>query len=134
MAGGATACREAFVTVALTKPWTRERCLAWNDTQEQRHALVGMRPAPMTGGSANHNRLAMTIHAGPRAGLRGTPCSCFALDVAVRTIGDNPRFPDVLATRAPFPSVERIAPDPVIIFEAPSPESGRRDRIERPRE
>ncbi len=122
------------MNVALTKPWTLERFLAWIDTQEQRHEFVGMRPVAMTGGTANHNRLVNNIQAGLRAGLRGTPCSSFVLDVAVRTIGDNIRFPDVLVTCAQFPGTEQIAPNPVIVFEVLSPDSGRRDRIDKMRE
>ncbi len=52
-------------------------------------------------------------------------------DLGARTTGDSIRFPDALTTRTKFPDTERIAPDVVVIFEVLSPNSGRRNRIEK---
>ena len=123
-----------FMNVALTKPWTVEQFLAWAAKQEGRYEFDGQRPVAMTGGTARHNRITTNIHAALRSRLRGTPCSYFGPDLGVRTIGEAVRFPDALITCTKFPDTERIAPDFVVVFEVLSPESGRRDHIEKVRE
>ena len=115
-------------------PWTAEQFLDWVGTQEGRYEFDGIRPVAMTGGSANHSRILTNIHVALRSRLRGTPCSHFGPDLGVRTIGETVRFPDALITCAKFPGTERLAPEVVVVFEVLSPDSGRRDRIEKVRE
>jgi len=74
------------------------------------------------------------IHVALRSRLRGTKCSHFGPDLGVRTIGEAVRYPDALITCTAFPGTDRLAPDVVIVFEVLSPDSGRRDRIEKVRE
>ena len=88
----------------------------------------------MTDGSANHNRISQNIYASVRPRLRGTPCSLYGPDLGVRTIGERVRYPDALVTCAKFPGTDRLALNPVVVFEVLSPDSGRRDRIEKVRE
>jgi Uma2 family endonuclease len=113
----------------FTKPWTVERFLNWAARQEERYEFDGKQPVAMTGGSGRHSRIMGNIHAALRARLRGSRCSYFGPDV--RTGGDKVRFPDALVTCTKFPETERLAPDPVVVFEVLSPDSGRRDRIEK---
>lgn len=49
-------------------------------------------------------------------------------------VGEGVRFPDALITCTKFPGTERLAPDVVVVFEVLSPDSGRRDRIEKVRD
>ena len=114
--------------------WTVDEFLAWAARQEGRHEFDGIRPVAMTGGTARHNRITTNIHAALRFRLRGTPCSFFGPDLGVRTTGETVRFPDALVTCTKFPDTARLAPDPVVVFEVLSAESGRRDRIEKVRE
>jgi Uma2 family endonuclease len=122
------------MSVALTKPWTVEQFLSWAASQEGRHEFDGQQPVAMTGGSANHNRITLNIHNALRSRLRGTPCASFGPDLGVMTIGSIIRYPDALITCTKFAGTERIAPDVVVVFEVLSPDSGRRDRIEKVRE
>lgn len=122
------------MSAALTKPWTAEQFLDWAARQEERYEFDGTSPVAMTGGNSNHNRISQNIYAALRSRLRGTPCSYFGPDLGVRTIGESVRYPDALITCTKFPGTARLAPDVVIVFEVISPDSGRRDRIEKLRE
>jgi Uma2 family endonuclease len=122
------------VNVAVVYPRTAEQFLDWVGTQEERYEFDGVRPVAMTGGSADHSRIAQNMYAALRSRLRGTGCSHFGPDLGVRTIGEAVRFPDALITCTKFPGTDRLAPEVVVVFEVLSPESGRRDRIEKVRE
>jgi Uma2 family endonuclease len=117
------------MNMVLQRPWTAEQFLTWAARQEGRYEFDGIRPVAMTGGSADHSRIALNIQAALRSRLRGTPCSSFGPDLAVRTVGEKVRSPDGLITCTKFTDTARVAPDVVVIFEVLSPDSGRRDRI-----
>ena len=119
---------------SVTPPWTVEQFLSWAARQEERYEFDGERPVAMTGGTARHNRIAGNIHAALRMRLRGGRCSNFGPALGVRTTGQKVRYPDALVTCTKFPDSERLAPDVVVVFEVLSPDSGRRDRIEKVRE
>jgi Uma2 family endonuclease len=122
------------MNVALPKPWTIERFLAWAGTQDERYEFDGLRPVAMTGGSADHNRIALNVHVALRQRLRGTPCTPFGPDLGIQTTGNAVRYPDALVTCKRFSGKDRLAPDPVAVFEVLSPDSGRRDRIQKTHE
>jgi Uma2 family endonuclease len=124
-------CYMNVMNVALTRPWTVERFLAWADRQEGRYEFDGVRPVAMTGGTADHNRMTINILAALRSRLRGTACAGYGPDLGIRTGASRVRYPDALVTCTKFPGTERLAPDPVVVFEVLSAESGRRDRIEK---
>jgi Uma2 family endonuclease len=117
--------------LAQLEPWTADEFLRWVDTQEERYEFDGVRPVAMTGASIRHNLIAGNIRAALRPGLRGTTCREFGSDLAVRTVGERLRYPDALVACGVSLQSERIARDVVIVFEVLSPESGRRDRIEK---
>jgi Uma2 family endonuclease len=114
-----------------SKPWTAEQFLAWVDTVEGRYEFDGVQPVAMTGGTAGHSRIIVNTHVALRSRLRGTSCSSFGPDLGVRTIGDAIRYPDVLVTCAKFERTARLAPEARDVFEVLSPDSERRDRIEK---
>ena len=122
------------MNVALSYPWTAEQFLDWVGTQEGRYEYDGERIVAMTGGTSDHNRISQNIYAALRSRLRGTRCSYFGPDLGIRTIGEAVRFPDALITCTKFPGTDRLAAEPVVVFEVLSPGSGRRDRIEKARE
>jgi Uma2 family endonuclease len=119
------------MNIALKRPWTAEQFLDWAARQEIRYEFDGIQPVAMTGGNARHNRITQNIYGALRSRLRGTPCSLFGPDLAVRTVGEKVRCPDALITCTKFPDTERVAPDVVVVFEVLSPDSGQRDRIEK---
>jgi len=122
------------MNVALQRLWTAEQFLSWAGTQEGRFEFDGIGPVAMTGGNARHSAITTNIHVALRPRLRGTSCSHFGPDLAVRTEGEKVRSPDALITCTKFPGTDLVAPDPVVIFEVLSPTSGRTDRIEKVRE
>lgn len=122
------------MNVALQKPWTPERFLAWAETQEEPYEFDGNQPVAMTGGSQNHDRITGNIYTALRSRLRGTPCSNHGPNLGVRTINSKIRYPDALITCTKFPGSEKIAPNVVVVFEVVSSSSSSTDRIEKVRE
>jgi Uma2 family endonuclease len=122
------------MSVALRKVWSEDEFLSWARRQEGRYEFDGFQPVAMTGGSANHGRIAHNIYAALGSRLLGLPCSRFGPDLGVRTTDGKIRYPDALVTCTRFPGTAYIAPDPVVVFEILGAESGRRDRIEKLRE
>jgi len=122
------------MNVALQKPWTPERFLAWAEAQEDRYEFDGIRPVAMTGGNQNHDRITVNIATALRARLRGKPCSNHGPNLGVRTIGSAIRYPDAFITCTKFPGTDKIAPNVVVVFEVLSPTSGAIDRITKVRE
>ncbi len=119
------------MNIVLKRTWTAEQFLDWAARQEGRYEFDGTQTVAMTGETADHSRITLNIHAALRSRLRGTPCSAFGPDLAVRTADQKVRVPDALITCTKFPGTEKVAPDVVVVFEVLSPESGRRDRIEK---
>jgi Uma2 family endonuclease len=122
------------MSVALSKVWTEEEFLSWARRQEGRYEFDGLKPVAMTGGTANHGRIIGNMQAALRVRLHGTPCAYFGPELGIRTTAGKIRYPDTLVTCTRFPGSSTIAPDPVIVFEVLSPDSGGRDRIEKLRE
>ena len=122
------------MNVALQKPWTPERFLAWAETQDERYEFDGIQPVAMGGGNAGHNRITHNIYAALRSRLRGTPCSYYGPDLGVQTAGSKIRYPDALITCTKFRGTEKLAPKVVVVFEVVSPISGWLDRIGKVRE
>ena len=116
------------------KPWTQAAFLDWAEMQDIRHEFDGIAPVPIAGGTARHSRIRGNLFAALHQRLRGTPCSYFGPDLGIATIGNAIRFPDALITCTQFPGTERIAPDPVAVFEVLSPSTARIDRIVKVRE
>ena len=117
------------MNVALRKAWTVEQFLDWADGQEERFEFDGERPVAMTGGNQNHNRITLNIAMALHPILRGGPFRVHGPDMGIRTTGKRVRYPDVLINGTSFPGTDRLAPDPVVVFEVVSPSSGGTDRI-----
>ena len=105
-------CYMNAMNVALTRPWTVERFLAWADRQEGRYEFDGVRPVAMTGGTADHNRITINILAALRSRLRGTPCAAYGPDLGIRTEASRVRYPDALVTCTQFPGHRTARPRP----------------------
>ena len=123
------------MSTALSVPrMTRDQFFDWAEAQDGRYEFDGFGPVAMTGGTANHNQIALNIHMALRLRLRGSGCRPLGPDVGVATIGDTVRYPDGLVTCSPFQGTDRLIPGVVIVFEVISPSSGRVDRIVKVRE
>jgi Uma2 family endonuclease len=88
----------------------------------------------MTGGTLNHNQIAINILVALPGRLRGSGCRPHGLDAGVATVGDIVRYPDGVVTCSPVNGASRLVPDPVVVFEVVSPTSGHMDRIVKLRE
>ena len=119
------------MNVALQKPWTPDRFLAWAETQDERYEFDGIQPVAMTGGNAGHDRITTNIHIALRSRLRGTPCSHHGPNLGLQTIAAKIRYPDALITCTKFPRTEKLAPNVMVVFEVVSPTSGALDRIDK---
>ncbi len=108
---------------------TRDQFFDWAEAQGGRYEFDGFQPVAMTGGNANHNRIALNIHVALHGRLRGTKCQSFGMDMGVATVGDTVRYPDGVITCSPMAGTSRLAPNPVVVFEVIGPTSGHMDRI-----
>ena len=123
------------MSVTLRVPaMTRDQFLHWAEAQEARHEFDGFAPVAMTGGTLNHNDIALNLYHALRTRLQGTGCRPRALDAGVATVGDTVRYPDGVVTCSPAQGVSRLVPDPVVVFEVLSPTSGHMNRIVKVRE
>jgi Uma2 family endonuclease len=122
------------MNVALRKPWTPERFLAWAETQEERYEFDGIQPVAMTGGNKRHDVITRNISSALHSRLRAKPCSNYGPNLGVQTIGRKIRYPDALITCTRFPDSAKLAPNVVVVFEVVSPSTGGLDRIEKVRE
>jgi Uma2 family endonuclease len=123
------------MSVALTeRRMTREEFFDWAQARDERYEFDGFQPVAMTGGSVNHSTITINILAGLLQRLRGRPCRPLGPDAGVATVGDKVRYPDALITCTRTPGEDRLALNPVVVFEVLSPDSGRTDRIDKVRE
>jgi Uma2 family endonuclease len=123
------------MNIASRKPrMTREEFLVWAQAQDIRYEFDGFEPVAMTGGTANHSQITQNILVALRARLRGSDCRPLGPDAGVATEGGAVRYPDALVTCAKFRGDAQIIPGVVVVFEVPSPTSGRTDRIIKLRE
>ncbi len=123
------------MSTAIHKPrMTRAEFFAWAEIQDARYEFDGFVPVLMTGGTANHSRIARNLQFALRTRLRGKGCEPFGPDAGVATVGDAVRYPDALVTCTKTPGLARVVPGVVVVFEVLSKTSGHVNRIEKVRE
>ncbi|MGH6899260.1 MAG: Uma2 family endonuclease [Geminicoccaceae bacterium] len=103
--------------------------LAWETAQPLRHERVGGTVWAITGGTLNHNRIALNLFSALRSRLRGTACEAFALDVRVVTPppSEDVMYPDVVVVCGEGRGAETDVRDPTVIAEVLSPGTMARD-------
>ncbi len=126
--------RLAPMNAPLRQTWTQDQFFAWAGSQGGRYEFDGIAPVGMIGGTANHSRITLNVHAALRERLRGGPCEPFGPDAGVATVGNAVRYPDALVTCARFAGTVLTIPGVVVVFEVVSPGSSRIDRIVKVRE
>jgi Uma2 family endonuclease len=106
----------------------------WAAGQDSPYEYDGVEPVAMTGGTPGHSVIAVNITTALRTRLRGSGCQGLGSDAGIRTEGEKVRFPDATVTCSPFTAADAFTPDPIIVFEVVSPDSIRRDRVDKVRE
>ena len=112
---------------------TQEQFLEWDGHLDGRWEYDGARPIPMTGGSLSHGRLVARLAYALLKRLDGTGWDVL-VDCGIVTTGGKVRYPDVQVTRTPSPGSSKLVEGTVAAFEVLSPDSVRRDRVEKARE
>ena len=123
-------------TVSLARhppPMTLAEFLAWEERQDLRYEFNGSQPVAMTGGSYAHDKVATNLAVSLTPRLRGSPCVMHGANFKVLT-NDGSRYPDALVTCQEYGNSEKVARDPVVIFEVLSPGTAGTDRIDKVRE
>ena len=134
IAGDARA-RVRGMNVALRQPrMTRGQFFQWAQAQGGRYEFDGFQPVAMTGGSLNHNRIALNINRALFSRLEGSGCEPFGPDAGIATVGNTVRYPDAVVTCAQDAGEATLVPDPLVVFEVLSPSSGKMDRFVKVRE
>lgn len=113
---------------------TREEFFRWAQAQSGRFEFDGFQPVAMTGGSLNHNRIALNLNRALFSRLGEGGCEAFGPDAGIATVGDTVRYPDAVVTCAQGGGEANLVPDPVVVFEVLSPSSGGMDRFVKVRE
>lgn len=123
------------MNMALRLPgMTRDQFLDWASANGGRYEFNGTRPVAMTGGSRNHNRIALALHRALFSRLQGGQWEALAQDAGLATVGNAVRYPDGLVAPMRAEGESRLIPDVIVVFEVLSPSSGRSDRIVKIRE
>ena len=102
--------------IARGAGWTWDSYLAWEARQPLRYELVDGDVQAMTGGTGEHDTIALNIGAELRERLRGTPCRAHGSNLKVKA-GANGRYPDALIDCGPRGPGALVASEPVCVFE-----------------
>jgi Uma2 family endonuclease len=109
---------------------TAAEFLAWEQTQADRHQFFEGEAFAMSGGTAEHNLVALSTALTLKLHLKGSPCKVFASDI--HTQAANCYFyPDVVVTCAPQDTNNPKATEitaPKLIVEVLSPSTAAFDR------
>ncbi|WP_170984871.1 Uma2 family endonuclease [Roseomonas sp. AR75] len=99
-------------------PTSLAEFLDWERGQPVRHEWDGVQPIAMVGGTYRHTEIASRLYDALRGALRGGPCSVVRTDMKVLTAQESRvRYPDLVVTCTPIPSLAVAVPDPVLIME-----------------
>jgi len=123
----------APMNVAARLPMTLDQFLDWEDRQPLRYEFDGLRPIAMTGGTRAHSAIQGNLAAALVTRLRGKPCRYHGNDLKI-VVGGSIRYPDGFVTCTPGASKDKIAQDPVVIFEVLSESTAGTDTVIKNRE
>lgn len=119
---------------SLQHPMTKQEFLAWEEGQDFKWEFDGFAPVAMTGVSIVHSTIHGNLSFALHSRLRGSACRAHGSDLKVEVGSDSLRYPDMLVTCTPQPGTDRIAAEPVVVFEILSPSTSRTDHIVKARE
>lgn len=121
------------MTKLAETPMSVEEFLLWQETQDERHELIGGRPRLMAGSTSAHSDIAGNVFAALRNSLKGKPCKA-RMEFAVATPRGNVRFPDVMVDCGNTAPTDRSAAGPTVVIEVASPTSLAVDYLQKPRD
>lgn len=121
------------MNVALRRPMTVAEFLDWEDRQPLRYEFDGAQTIAMTGGTRAHAAIQRNLAVALATRLRGRPCQFFGNDLKIAVAG-RIRYPDGFVTRTPGPPGEKLAREPVVIFEVLSESTAGVDMVVKNRE
>ena len=116
-----------MATVLNLRHQTLEDFLAWEREQPQRHERVSGVIRTMTGGTIDHNRIALNVADAFRQRLRRRSCEAFVNDVKVVTPAGDVMYPDVVVAGGDIPGEATVLDAPVVIVEVLSESAAERD-------
>jgi Uma2 family endonuclease len=119
--------------MALLQPISLAQFLDWEERQELRHEFDGLRPIAMTGGTAGHAAILRNLAIAIGGRLRGKPCRFYGNDLKIEVAG-RVRYPDGFVICTPLAAQDKIAREPVVIFEVLSDGTARTDLVSKNRE
>lgn len=131
---GAGVLPSTIMSASLREPMTKQAFLAWEEGQELKWEYDGFGPVAMTGVSIAHATIHGNAITALNTRLRGGPCRAYGSDLKIEAGDNSVRYPDVLVSRTRQPGTDRIAAEPVVVFEILSPTTSRTDRIIKARE
>ena len=121
------------MNVALRARMTRDEFLEWEDRQELRYEYDGVQPIAMTGGTRAHAEIQGNLAVALKTRLRGKPCRFIGNDLKIE-VADSIRYPDGFVTCTKGAPSDKLARDPVVIFEVLSPSTMGTDTVVKNRE
>jgi Uma2 family endonuclease len=114
--------------VALGKPMTVERFLAWEERQPVRYEFDGIQPVAMTGGTAAHAAIQRNLITALTNRSRGNVCQPYGSELKIRVAG-HIRYPDAFVVCTEVPPRSTVVDDPVIVFEGLSDSTATDDLV-----
>jgi Uma2 family endonuclease len=107
--------------------------LAWEDRQPLRYEFDGVQTIAMTGGTWAHSAIQRNLAMALGTRLRGKPCQFHGNDLKIEVAGSI-RYPDGFVTCTPGAPGDKIAREPVVIFEVLSESTAGVDTVVKNRE
>ena len=101
--------------------------LAWEERQPERYERVSGVVRMMTGGTIDHNRIALNVVDVLRQQLRGSDCEAFVNDVKVVTPEEDVMYPDVVVVCGEIPGKATWIETAVVVVEVLSASTAERD-------
>jgi Uma2 family endonuclease len=116
------------MNVALRTPITLAEFLDWEEQQALRYEFDGVQPIAMTGGTVAHAAIQRNLAIAVGGRLRGRTCQFYGNDLKIEVAGKI-RYPDGFVLCSAIPPQDKVARDPVVIFEVLSDSTARTDLV-----
>ena len=116
---------------SLVRAMTVDEYFRFDEDSPIRHEYVAGEVYAMSGATARHNTIAMSIATRLFAAADDGPCHVFMSDMRVEVAADRYYYPDVAVVCTPIEELDVVAREPCVIIEVTSPGTARIDRGEK---
>jgi Uma2 family endonuclease len=116
-----------MATVLDVRPRSLAEFLAWEQQQPERYERVDGVVRMMTGGTIDHNRIAVNVADALRQQLRGSNCEAFVSDVKIVSPDEDVMDPDVVVVCGEIPGKATWVEMPIVVVEVLSESTAGRD-------